>query len=140
VHLVLSWYFRERYYRLYLRVKHWVKSRTHPNPSPAPSPNPNPKPNSDPYPNPTLTLTHTLSRSRTAPCGGARATATSRASPSPRRRRSRAAGPRNHERAAQSLHTNTVQYRNALGESGCLTCHPRRHRAVLSGEYVLRSL
>ena len=52
LHLVLSWYFRERYYRLYLRVKHWVKSRTHPNPSP----NPDPDPNRDP----TLTLTLTL--------------------------------------------------------------------------------
>ena len=28
VHLLLSWYFRDRYYRLYLRTKHWVKNRT----------------------------------------------------------------------------------------------------------------
>jgi len=28
VHFLLSWYFRDRYYRLYLRAKHWVKNRT----------------------------------------------------------------------------------------------------------------
>ena len=28
IHFLLSWYFRDRYYRLYLRVKHWVKNRT----------------------------------------------------------------------------------------------------------------
>ena len=28
LHFLLSWYFRQRYYRLYLRVKHWVKNRT----------------------------------------------------------------------------------------------------------------
>ena len=50
LHLVLSWYFRERYYRLYLRVKHWVKSRTHPNPIAL-----------------TLTLTLTLTRTLTLP-------------------------------------------------------------------------
>ena len=28
VHFLLSWYFRDRYYRLYLRVKYAVKNRT----------------------------------------------------------------------------------------------------------------
>ena len=28
VHLLLSWYFRDSYYRLYLRAKYWVKNRT----------------------------------------------------------------------------------------------------------------
>ena len=28
IHFIISWCFRHRYYRLYLRVKHFVKNRT----------------------------------------------------------------------------------------------------------------